>query len=60
MKKVACRINNNLNEIKEDFEAVLKLLEQNGYEIIWEMYPYTAEAVIEVDDQNGGVEDDNN
>ena len=52
MKQATCRVSNVTNVEDKNFDDVISILQDNGYEIIWENYPYTALAVIEVENPN--------
>ncbi len=53
MTQVVCRISNVTNVTNDDFEKVIRELENLGYHISWENYPYTCLAEIEKNQNEG-------
>jgi len=55
MKIIIGKISNPINNVDKEFKELLDLLENTGYELAWDNYPYTVSVIKQVAEiQNEG------
>lgn len=50
LRTIVCRVSNPVNEGNDEFNKVIEMFEDAGYEIAWESQGYTA-CVIKVEEE---------